>query len=69
MTNVLTAKELQERLGNACEDAKIFVYTGSDGTKVQAECAGYHEGGNHEPQLILLVSSPSCVPQAGGAAI
>lgn len=69
MTNVLTAKELQQRLGDACEDAKIFVYTGSDGTKVQAECAGYHGASNHEPQIVMLVSAPSCVPQAGGPAI
>lgn len=68
-TNILTAKELHERLDEVCNDAKIFVYVGPDGSKVQAECAGYHEGGNHTPQLVLLLSSPNAIPTAGGACI
>lgn len=65
-----TVKDLfatcREAMGEGMGDARIFVYTGPDGVKVQAESLldTDEKGGKFR----ILLSCESAVPQAGGPA-
>lgn len=54
----MTAQELRRRLASVPDDAELYVYTGPHGTRVQAEPMG--------ASAVVVLSSPECVPQAGG---
>lgn len=65
-----TKQEIIERLNEVPDNARFFMYTGHDGTKLQAEWNGYefpHAGDGTGRKVIA--SSSTCVPQAGGVAV
>lgn len=75
---ILTAGELIKRCEGVPLDARVYVYVGPEGVRVQAEWnseavrQNFWIGVDHmenEPGHATLIEAPSVVPAAGGACI